>query len=101
MIRSKAEYMYYLQADKEALKIGNKHPLLSPNSMLWLTDPIYRWERLLRKCEYWETASRNKFGRYTGFGFDGVLLGKVYHSVFRFQLILVDLGYASFTMAAL
>ena len=26
MIRSKAEYMYYLQADKEALKIGNKHP---------------------------------------------------------------------------
>lgn len=56
MIRSKAEYMYYLQADKEALKIGNKHPLLSPNSMLWLTDPIYRWERLLRKCEYWENC---------------------------------------------
>lgn len=64
MIESREDLRRYLEEDKQALGANTPHPLVrSKNSMVWLTDPIYRWERLLRRCEYWENchASRLSF----------------------------------------
>ena len=47
----------YLAKDRSMLGVHVRFPLArSRNSMVWLTDPVYRWERLLRKCEYWENC---------------------------------------------
>lgn len=57
MIRSRGDYRAYLETDRAALGASTRWPLLrSANSMIWLTDPVYRWEKLLRKCEYWENC---------------------------------------------
>lgn len=57
MIRSKREYREYLKADRAALGVTVDHPLFSSNnSMVWLTDPIYKWEKLLRRVEYWKNC---------------------------------------------
>ena len=57
MIRSKAMLHEYLDADRKALGASTCHPLVqSDNSMVWLTDPVYRWQRLLRRLEYWENC---------------------------------------------
>lgn len=59
MIRSREDYLRYREADRAALGAKTAHPLVSTgNSMVWLTDPVYRWERLLRRCEYWENCRR-------------------------------------------
>lgn len=64
MITSKEDYLEYLRADREALGIRCSHPLWSTsNSMIWLTDPVYRWERLLRKVEYWENCHTSAMKR--------------------------------------
>ena len=46
MIRSKSEYKYYLQQDAIALRCSNKK---SPS---FIGDDIWKFERLMRKCEY-------------------------------------------------
>lgn len=57
MICSRKDFIAHLDADRKALGVSVRHPLLATsNSMVWLTDPVYRWERLLRKCEYWENC---------------------------------------------
>lgn len=49
MITSKKEYQYYLECDKAALGISRKRP--RP-----FTDFIWRFERLLRKYEYYSNC---------------------------------------------
>ena len=57
MIRSRSDLMLYMEADRRALGVRTTHPILNTNnSMVWLTDPIFRWEKLLRICEYWENC---------------------------------------------
>lgn len=57
MIEDKADYREYVRADMEALCAKTRHALWhTDNSMVWLTDPVARWERLLRRCEYWENC---------------------------------------------
>ena len=46
MIKSKKDYQYYLECDRVALGISRKHPRL-------FTDYVWRFERLLRKYEYY------------------------------------------------
>lgn len=57
MITSKADYEQYVAADMAALGVKYNHPLwASNNSTVWLTDPIVRWTRLLRRVEFWENC---------------------------------------------
>lgn len=59
MIEPRADYRSYVHEDMEALGVSSRFPLVAPeNSMAWPTDPIARWERLLRRAEYWENCRR-------------------------------------------
>ncbi len=52
MIRSKSDYLYYLECDKVALGITYARPR-------YKHDVIWKFERLLRKCEYIENTKRS------------------------------------------
>lgn len=52
MIKSKDDYKFYLQADKEALNIKRKFP--RP-----IIDDIWKFEKILRKLEYYHNC-KNK-----------------------------------------
>lgn len=53
MIRSKKDYFYYLEADRIALK--KKH-----NKPHFFGDEIWKYQRLLRKVEYYENCKKGK-----------------------------------------
>lgn len=59
MIQSKSDYLYYLECDKVALRKTTKRPRFSH-------DIIWKFERLLRKCEYYENCRRDILGRIYG-----------------------------------
>lgn len=52
MIKNKRELREYLEADKLALRRNGKHPKS--------TDYIWKYEILLRKCEYYQNTKTNK-----------------------------------------
>ncbi len=52
MIASKKDYNYYLEADRLALGIARKRPLL-------FFDEVWRFERLLRKVEYYKNCKKS------------------------------------------
>lgn len=55
MITSKEDYKRYVAQDMKALGAKTRHPLIqTDNSMIWLVDPVARYQRLLRRLEYWE-----------------------------------------------
>ena len=58
MIRSKKDLKYYLSCDKIALGISKKRP-----SILFCSDSVWKFERLLRKNEYYRNCSRNLFAK--------------------------------------
>jgi len=69
MISSKLELEQYLNADKNALKRNRKRPAFN--------DFIWKYEILLRKCEYYNNCSRsivNKFLKYW-YGYRRSLIG--------------------------
>ena len=60
MIKNKKDYKYYLEADRFALKKDRKMPRL-------LGDEIWKFQRLLRKVEYYTNCKKgivNKMIRY-------------------------------------
>lgn len=57
MIRSYDEYKYYLKCDKIALRKNRKRPKL-------LGDEIWKFQILLRKCEYYTNCSNNMFDKF-------------------------------------
>lgn len=59
MIQSKEDYLYYLECDKIALRKTTKRPR-------YLHDIIWTFERLLRKCEYYENCRHDLIGRLYG-----------------------------------
>lgn len=67
MIQSKEDYLYYLEKDRLALGIPDniKSPRLGK-------DDIWRWERMLRKCEYYLNCKKN-------------ILSKMYGAMLRFK----------------
>lgn len=60
MITDKKSYKFYLSEDKKALKVNKKMVIFEENSMLWLTDPIFKFQKLLRKLEYYENTMSPK-----------------------------------------
>ena len=52
MIESKNDYRFYLEADRIALGISRKSPLL-------FQDDIWRFQRLLRKVEFLKNCNNN------------------------------------------
>lgn len=59
VISSKRELRYFLNEDAKALGISYRFPLISTtNSMIWLTNPIWKWTKLLRRLEYWENCHK-------------------------------------------
>lgn len=59
MIQSKKDYLYYLECDKVALRKTAKRPR-------YKHDIIWTFERLLRKCEYYENCRHDIIGRLYG-----------------------------------
>ena len=59
MIQSKKDYLYYLECDKLALRKTTKRPRFKH-------DVIWTFERLLRKCEYYENCRHDLFGKLYG-----------------------------------
>jgi serine O-acetyltransferase len=55
MIRSKRDYIYYLEADKIALGKKRKKPMLF--------DEVWIFQRLLRKIEYYKNCKKSVFYR--------------------------------------
>ncbi len=55
MIRSKQDLKEYMEADKFALARSGRRP--SPFDLVW------RYERLMRRCEYWLNCRRGPVGR--------------------------------------
>ena len=52
MIQSRKDYLYYLACDKVALRKNRKRPR-------YKHDIIWTFERLLRKCEYYENCKHD------------------------------------------
>ncbi len=52
MIKSKEDYKEYLRADKLALQVNKKWPEWHDNVMIMLSSPCYKFQKLLRKLEY-------------------------------------------------
>ena len=61
MIASKEDYKWYVAQDMRALGAKTRHPLIQAgNSMIWLVDPVARYQRLLRRLEYWENCKKSR-----------------------------------------
>lgn len=56
MIKCKQDYLYYLACDKVALRKKTRRPRFKH-------DIIWKFERLLRKCEYYENCRHDLLGR--------------------------------------
>ena len=59
MIQSKKDYLYYLECDRIAMRKTGKRPR-------YLHDIIWTFERLLRKCEYYENCKHDLISRIYG-----------------------------------
>lgn len=59
MIQSKTDYLYYLECDKIALR-------KTANQPRYKHDIIWTFERLLRKCEYYENCKKGIISRLVG-----------------------------------
>lgn len=61
MINDKKSYKFYVKEDIEALGAKIRHPLIrTNNSMVWLVDPVVKFQRILRKLEYLENCKKSK-----------------------------------------
>jgi serine O-acetyltransferase len=67
MIQSKKDYLFYLEADRIALERKTQKPRI-------LGDDIWKFERLLRKLEYYKNCKRG-------------LLAQIYCSYLRFRFL--------------
>lgn len=74
MIRCKYDYLDYLEKDKIALGINRKHPKM-------FGDDIWKFERQLRKTEYYKNCSKT-------------ILGKIMYcyNMFKYHKMRVKLG---------
>ena len=52
MIKNKRDYIRYLNEDKKALGISRRKPKI-------IGDNIWKWERQLRKCEYYYNTGKS------------------------------------------
>ena len=59
MIQSKQDFLYFLECDRVALRKNTKRPR-------YKHDAIWTFERLLRKCEYYENCRNDLIGKLYG-----------------------------------
>lgn len=59
MIQSKEDYLYYLECDRVALRKDYPRPRFKH-------DIVWSFQRLLRKCEYYENCRHGLWGRLYG-----------------------------------
>ena len=62
MIKSKKDFLFYLQADRVALEInteGIKNKLIA----FFFPNPVYQFQLLLRKCEYYKNCKSGIFSK--------------------------------------
>ena len=57
MIKSREDYLRYLEADRVALGRTHKYGLMD-----WLMDDIWTFERLLREVEYYHNCVKSAWG---------------------------------------
>jgi serine O-acetyltransferase len=81
MITNKKEYIYYLKEDQKALGAYTKHPIFKDNIMVLLTDPCWKFQKILRKLEYWTNCKKNIFWK-----------PYIFFLRWKFQRISIDLG---------
>lgn len=53
MIRSKEDYLRFLKSDQKALGAFTRYPLLADNIMILMTDPCWKFQKVLRRLEYY------------------------------------------------
>ena len=71
MIRNKNDLKDFLEADKKALGRKNRRPAFN--------DLIWKYERLLRKCEYYQNvSSRNPIHKLLRGGGIGIKLSLIH-----------------------
>lgn len=75
MINSKVDYLFYLEADRIALGEKRKRPHFIS---IWEIDVIWKYERLLRKAEYFHNCKSNG-------------LSKIYYKWIQFKLFRAQL----------
>jgi len=75
VIQSKKDYEYFLEADRIALSKTRKRPQL-------YGDEIWKFERLLRKAEYYENSRKSLFSRIY-----------LYYVLFRLHNLGLKLGF--------
>lgn len=61
MIESKDDYQRFLEADRRAAGAFTRWPVLSDNVMILLTDPCWKFTRLLRRLEYRTNCKPGRF----------------------------------------
>ena len=71
MIKTKADYEFYKQADE--LAIGRSEEVGIKRRLLYFVDNIWKFERLLRKTEYYQNCKNSK-------------LNKVYSKYLKYEL---------------
>lgn len=59
MIKTKEDYLRFLRSDQKALGAFTKFPLLSDNMMVLLTDPCWKFQKILRTLEYYLNCKKN------------------------------------------
>lgn len=62
-IASKEDYYEFLREDKKMLNANTRHPILSDNIMILLTDPCYKFQILLRTLEYYTNCKKGFFSK--------------------------------------
>lgn len=70
MIKNKKDYLYYLKQDKIALNKYKKRPKM-------IHDVIWKYQILMRKCEYYENCRKD-------------ILGKVYGKILKLKFVLMS-----------
>ncbi|MFT8318827.1 MAG: serine acetyltransferase [Sporolactobacillus sp.] len=58
-IKNKTDYIHYLDEDKRALGAFTKHPVFADNIMILLTDPCWKFQKQLRRLEYWTNCKHS------------------------------------------
>lgn len=78
MIQSKEDYLYYLEADRIAIHPDHSTP---PYMLIYESDIIWKFQRLLRKCEYYHNCKQHG-------------LWKIYYKFLQYRLFRMQKQYS-------
>ena len=82
MINSKEDYIEYLESDKKALGLDN-NLLISKIKNYLFPDPIWKFQKLLRKLEYFNNCKNKGLNKFY-----------YYYLKYRFRNLSIKLGFS-------